>query len=1324
MLCTVAVAQPKVKFRHLNTSDGLSQNRVTAIAEDYLGFIWLGTYDGLNRYDGSDFKTYRSELHSGINYHEIMSLTTTPDSTLWTGLRDGGLLRYNRQQDSFDQFVDKKGLSMEGKTVYMLHADYLGNLLIGYEDGQLAMLNPGQQLINWEIFQGEEVQGRISAVATDSTGMLWLGKKNGELWQAQYNRQTSYYTLKKQWQLPAYVTSLAIHENILWISTRKGMYFMDLHLGKIRSHEFLNNQMESPLISEIQVDSKGVLWIGASIMGCYRYDPATSDFMNFKESGRSGHSISSNGVISVYCDRKDNIWVGSYASGASLYNRKAHLFDHYLLVDEYEIPLKGTNVPSFAERADGSIWVANGGKLSLLSNENVIHYDDQEADSLQINGKNIQEIFEDSRGRIWIGTRNHGMQVWEKGKGSTSYQQLAPSMIEKIIEARNGSIYVIDHEGVLIFQEGMEPRELADEFPVLARDVNAIEQDLNGDLLLGTKKRGIYRYNEFSNEVEQLPLDQSLNIDDLLIDSSGKIWLGTIGLGLMQYDRATGKATAPQSDVAQPGNIIKSIEEDQEGNIWFSSTMGLSRFTPETGQLLNFTTDHGLQGDDFIDKSSMKTRDGRLLFGGYDGFNIFEPTSIQVSAQRHKAFITDVHFLNNQPKQASLQKGIHGLPVSMVVPWSQNDFTLSLASSGFAYKKKKELWYKLKGYRNDWVKLSGTNKITLTSLDPGNYELLVDTSLRPGLSDPVKVFSFRISPPFWRTPWAYALYAGIIAGLVFLFRIKTLANERLRADLRIKEIESEKIIELNRLKSSFFTNVSHEFRTPITLLMGPLESLMKAPELDDKMRYRYNLMYKNARMLLRLINQILDISKIEFGHMPLQVSRGNIIEHIRDIYSSFEFLADTHNIKYSFECNYQNLRAWFDKDKVEKITYNLLSNAFKFTRDGGEINLVLNLIPVKDKKGYANRLVMTVKDNGIGIKKNDIDLIFTSFYQADNLPRREHIGTGIGLSLTRQLTELHQGQISVNSEPEKGSLFTVEIPLNREHYTGFLSEEEEVKNPDRNLHLEFDEGNIDNPYQQNNYENYDQILIIDDNPDILEYLQIEMGNNYKIYQATDGETGFEMAIRNIPDLVISDIMMPGTDGYELCRKIKEDQRTSHVPVILISALSQSSDKIKGLSLGADDYITKPFNMALLQQRVENIIANSSRLRRIYEVENPKAGKIRYEDAFIQKVADAIEENIDKPELTVESLAGILNLTSMQLYRKIRGAADKSPNEFIRFTRLNRAAAILRANNKDKTVAEVAYMVGFNDPAYFSRCFKKQFQVPPSNFLNEKSSKRM
>ena len=1323
----ILLAQEKIKFLNLNTSDGLSQNNVEDIQEDYVGYIWLATGDGLNRYDGTSFKVYKKELNIGVDYFQVNEVMESADSIIWVGAKNGGLSKYDRKTDTFNQYVDRDSYSLTRKSVLRIVDDGKGNLIIIYENGKLVLLDKQKDIFYWDFLNSVNDHYRIEEITTDHNGNIWLGTDDGKIIHASYDGSGQYYQFKKEYFTYSGIENLQFDDSVVWIASDRGILQLNIDNEGVIEESFLNKRLETSSISNILADQQGYYWIGTSILGLYRYNPKTSELLDFKERGKN-QRIVGNGITAIYCDKNNNIWIGTYASGVNLFSRERHRFKEFMLIDGTTNPFKGSNVPCFSLSADSSIWIANGGDLSKFKNGIVHHYIETRKDTLGILDKKVTHFYEDFTGNYWIGTRKHGLKYYRKGRGLVSINGFENIFVNDILETTNQSFYVAHNKGLKIVNENLEIKELSDKYPELRTYNIGIEKDLNGDIIIGTNNKGLFRYNDNQKKLERVGVrgvNEPLSVCDILIDSKDNIWVGSYGSGLLLYNRDEHLLEPVIFDIDLPSNIIKAIEEDEAGRIWFSTSMGISMYEPARQKLFNYSTDDGLQGDEFIINASLKDFDGDLFFGGFDGFNYFDPIQFKEEKVQNDVLVSDISFLHDNNNKAQISNDENGTIHSIILPHYLNDFTISLASRYFSYKEKPSFWYKLSGYKEDWIHVKGRNTITFTNLDPGNYQLVIDPSKTPQEDTQFKILQISIKPPIWKTPFAYMSYAAIVFLLFIVFRKKTLANERLKADLKLKELEAKKIRELNKLKSSFFTNVSHEFRTPITLLLGPLESLMKSTNNNERLFQKYKLMYKNAKVLLRLINQILDTSKIEFGFMSLHITRGNIIEHIRDIYSSFEFLADTHQIKYTFECNFHNLKAFFDKDKVEKITYNLLSNAFKFTKDGGEINIILNLIPSKIEKGYADRLIMTVGDNGIGISKENLELIFSSFYQGEQLPQRGHIGSGIGLSLTKQLVSLHKGKISVESQYGKGSLFSVEIPLNKDSYPDYI-DENYIESPDRNLNLEFedefDENEVNLKNNASSYENYDQILIIDDNSDILDYLHIELGNKYKIYQATDGKSGFDMAIRNIPDLIITDVMMPGMDGYELCSKLKSDPRTNHIPVIIITALSESKDKIKGLEIGADDYITKPFNMAILQQRVENIITNRSKLKKHYDIEESFSENVRYEDDFIQKVADAITENVMKDNLSVETLAGMFNITSIQLYRKIRGALNQSPNEFIRFTRLNIAANILR-NNKEKNIAEVAFEVGFKDPSYFSRCFKKQFDISPKDFVNEISLKK-
>ncbi len=1317
LLGQVSLAQEKIKFVNLNTSDGLSHHKVGHIIEDYLGDIWMATSDGLNRFDGTTFKVYRSEINAQADFYQINDVIEATDSTLWVGASRGGLSKFNRQEDAFEQYTDRDAYSLKGKNVTGITDDGHGNLIVLYEENNIALLDREKHVFFWEFMKEIATREKIKVVQSNQRGKVWLGTEEGNVYQLSYNGGKDYYSIAKKYAVGQGIKKIHLHKDTLWLVTEQGIYCLKPNESSFHYQTELMASLETNSIDDLLFDQDGYLWIGTDIIGLYRYNLANGELIDFKERGKN-QTILGNGIKALLCDSKNNIWVGTFASGANVFKRDRHKFKEYMLIDGNTNPYKGTNVPYFSGSRDGKIWIANGGELSLFDHGKIQHYSDTQLDSLGILNKKVAIFYEDKAGNFWIGTRRNGISYIAKEKQQLTAKPKIKTTIIDIFETDDHQFYLGHGLGVIYLDQDLNMKELADQFPELKVQVAAFMQDVNGDMLFGAEN-GVYRYNAIRQSLTRFEVDNKehhVSVRDILVDSKETIWVATFGSGLMFFDRASKKLKPIETDIPLASSFVKAIQEDNYGRIWFSSNKGISMYDPTSQNLFNYTTDDGLQGDSFIKGASYKDEEGIIYFGGFDGFNSLDPSTFDLEEDIQRVRVSNIHLLEDDQSVLQVAKDRHGVIHEVTLPRALSDFTVSLASAAFNYKKQPTFWYKLSGYNQDWIKMEGSKSVTFTNLDPGSYQLLVSPSRIPTESNISEVLKVEITPSWWQTIWAYMFYTLVVGLLIYLFREKSLANERLRSNLRIKEIESNKIKELNELKSSFFTNVSHEFRTPITLLLGPLESLMQDPKNPEKLQYKYNLMHKNAKVLLRLINQLLDTAKIEFGYMQLQITKGNIIEHIRDIYSSFEFMSESHRIEYTFECNFHNLRGYFDKDKVEKIAYNLLSNAFKFTKDGGEINVVLNLIPMKEKKGYANKLLFSVRDSGSGIAKKDLELIFSSFYQGDQLPERKDFGSGIGLSLTKQLVNLHKGKISVESTLGKGSLFSVEIPLDQDSFEEII-EESYTESPDRELNLEFVDTNSSDTDGLLNYENYDQVLIIDDNTDILDYLYIELGNKYKIYRAENGEEGYEKAVRNIPDLIISDIMMPETDGHALCKKLKSDPRTNHIPIIFITALTETKHKLKGLEIGADDYITKPFNIALLKQRVENIISSRSKLKKAYGGKKDLKEKPIYDDAFLQEVSDTIYEHIGDAQLSVEYLADAFNMTSTQLYRKIRGALNISPNEFIKFTRLNKAASILREGN-DKNIAEVAFEVGFRDPSYFSRCFKKQFNRSPKDFAND------
>jgi signal transduction histidine kinase/DNA-binding response OmpR family regulator/streptogramin lyase len=867
-------------------------------------------------------------------------------------------------------------------------------------------------------------------------------------------------------------------------------------------------------------------------------------------------------------------------------------------------------------------------------------------------------------------------------------------------------------------------------------EANHLLEDPSGDLWVASNV-GLLRFDvkkktlgliAFPDSLGQIPSDRT--VECLYMDGTGTIWMSLKVGGLCRFD----PNTSHLSVVSQPWTFatthISAILGDDQENLWLSTRRnGLIKFNPRTGKIRLYDQADGLQGNEF-NRAFSKSPSGELYFGGNNGFNAFYPNSILDNLYAPPVVIRSFRVFD-QPRNFSGNQ--------ITLPYSDNFFSFGFAALHYALPEKNRYAYRLEGVDKDWISAESRPEATYTNLDPGEYVLRVKASNNDGVwNEQGTWMKVTITPPWWRTPWAYGLYVLLLLGLLYAFRQYTLSQARLKNKLERKSLEAEKHQELNQLKTRFFTNVSHEFRTPLTLILNPLEDLLVEEAAESQKRAYYLLMHRNAKRLLGLINQLLDLSKLESGSLAIFLLPGNIIPFIQSSVASFVPMAQRQRIALQVHVTQQVLWVNFDHEKVEKILSNLLSNAFKFTPEGGAVTVNVIWKPKEGPSDSMPRLTIEVSDTGMGIPAEQLDKIFDRFYQIDHSSTRNVEGSGIGLALVKELVELHSGKITVNSQPGEGTCFTVTIPL--EEVSGNACTDAWVDQHDASISLSLTEEYAGEEGSSDLSEAWDErtplLLIVEDNADIRAYLRNTFDQAYRLVEAKDGVEGLSTAARILPDLIISDWMMPEMDGLAFCAQVKADEKTCHIPIIMLTAKADIQHKLQGLKNGADDYLVKPFHTEELIVRVQNLLTQRQKLRerfgRLFHESPPDhpapppqetaAVSLPPEDKllsaidaqFLQKLMAIVEAQLANPELNSSIIEREMALSRIQLYRKLKALTDQAPNDFIRSCRLKKAAELL--SQRQFNVSQVAYQVGFTHLSYFTRCFRQAYGMTPSDYV--------
>jgi signal transduction histidine kinase/ligand-binding sensor domain-containing protein/DNA-binding response OmpR family regulator len=1357
----------KIQFKHLTTENGLSNNLLASVIKDSKGFIWIATLDGLNRYDGKKIKTYRhsEDDPNSLGSNEVFSLCIDPSGTLWIGTDSRGLNRYNPETDNFTRFLNPNDTTALANTIIIVISDKSGVLWLGTHHGGLHSFNPKtEKFTSYVNIPGDSSSlshNYIWALIENSKGDIWIGTIGGGL--NKFNRESQTFT--RYQHDPENSNSLSndlvpgICEDksgALWLGTYGGginkLTFTGNNGSDVFNHYKYNPRNPSGLsgnnIDFILVDKNNVLWFGTSQTGLNRSvldNDSLLNIISYKHDPYNPSSLIGNSIRHLFVDDDGVYWISSYG-GLNIYNSKQKPFRNYKHEAGNPFSFKGDYATTLLEDKSGAIWIGtqNGGLNKWdRKMDKIINFIHDPYNPNSISENTVKSLGEDKDGYIWVGTYAESLNKFDKKNGTFvryKHNPLKPGTVSEITldrgiveDKKSGLLWIATaNKGFNIYNKKTDSffniYNNPDSLKILSSNLyTGIRLIDRSDIFwIATKEGGIVLYDPEKDELKRLRYnpDEAASLGDNSIlsvyeDKSGFYWIGTDGGGLFKLDKIDNKFRRYSMKDGLPGEGINSVLEDDHGFLWIGTNNGLSKFNPVTESFRNYDIDDGLQSSQV--GKGIKTRSGEMIFICGSGFVVFHPDSIKDNTEIPPVYITDF-YLFNKPVHVGYDSLFRRMVLSKSIieceeielNYDDNVFSFEFAALDYNAPIKNKYAYMMEGFDNDWNYTDAIrNLATYTNLDPGEYIFRVKGSNNDGYwNEKGASIKIIILPPWWRTNLAYIIYYLLITGLVYVFWKGQLRRMRIKHEYEMSKFEAQKLHEIDELKSRFFANISHEFRTPLTLILGPSKDILDNTK-ETKTKQNVSLIKRNAVRLLGLVNQLLDISKLESGNMKLQAAPRNIIPVLKGLVLSFSSYAERKRITIKFNSIEDEIIVYMDKDKFEKIIINILSNAFKFTPESG-------LIEVKTCRS-EKQLEVKVSDTGIGIPAERITKIFDRFYQVDGSHTREREGTGLGLSLAKELVELHRGKIEVESEPGKGSVFTISLPLGKEHLRPeeICPEAEEENEFER---IDYDDIKIvPEPFTElSGKESLPLLLIVEDNQDVRAYIKETLKEDYRILEAVDGEDGWNKSVESTsggPDLVISDVMMPKVDGFKLCEKLKTDERTSHIPVILLTAKAAREDKLAGYETGADEYLIKPFDADELNARIKNLIEQRKRLHRYFRkhgLVNIEEQKITSGDKkFLQKCVDMINEHISDTSFSVEIMAEEMAISRSGLQKKVQSLIGETPGELIRRIRLNKAAELIK--NKSGNLSEISLEVGYNNPAHFSEAFKRQFGITPSQF---------
>ncbi|KQX14404.1 two-component regulator propeller domain-containing protein [Flavobacterium sp. Root420] len=1310
------MGQQSYVFHHLETTQGLSNNNVKAFLRDSYGFLWIGTESGLNRYDGYGFKVYK--MHSGVSNalssNDILELQEDGSGDIWIDVGYSYMV-YKRDKDSFSNpklLLLNLGIEMDFNPKVFI--DKSRNLWV---INKKKIFFHDFRKKKTSVFQLKTVLQDEFSITDNGEFLYAIQFNSGICWKL--NKKSGVLTFV---ELPDYIQQNAngINAiNIIYTDSNNGLWICSdkseqVFYKKNATEQWKRFELPSGLqtqanhITSIIENQPGQIWIGTDHKGLFIYDKGKDRFENLVADPWVETGPSSNSVKRLYKDNNETIWVGYNKKGLSYYHESFRNFINF------KHP-QCSDVIAIMEDHQGNIWLGTDGNGLYIKDKKT-----EAVRKLPVPNIAVISVLEDRKHRVWIGTYQNGLFCYENGKMiqyTTKNSKLTNNSIWNLKEDRYGNVWV----GPLGGKIQIIPAD-SDNFSAVLTPFDDIVYALDifydgGDkMYFGTVigllviditnyKQILYRGNKKGNQT--FPQDQ---ISNVYKDKRGLMWLGNND-GLIIWNQKKDTLYYFNKESGLCDNLIKGITEDNFNNIWVTTSNGLSILTvrpTSNGEFAfsskNYSVKDGLMNNYFNDRAFCKLQNNDILLGNVEGYTVLNPNKMYEKDQStSKVIFTELAVGNNTIQVDSYYDGRklldHSMQLTSELNFRHDDKLISLefTTGNLLNADKVKYLYQIEGFNTQWLPTQ-KNKIVISSLPTGNYKLLIKARNGDGVWSNIPTeLSINVMPPFYFSIWAFIIYAILIIGALIFFVRKTKEKHQIKLEQHRIQIDHEKEMHINEIKLRFFTNISHDLRTPLTLIITPLQILLNDAT-SESMRKKLSVMYKNAQQLMTLINSLLDFHKLDVGVERLNLKSGDFVHFINEIYLLFCVYAEERNINLLLKSDIESLEMSFDRDKIQKIFSNLLSNAFKYTLDGGTIKIHI--------KKVGDNVSVSVSDTGRGISNIEKEHIFERFYQAQQ--EQEKTGTGIGLHIVAEYINLHGGTVTVTDNVPKGSIFTFQIP---------------IKANDLNANEEYLPENTLEEFPEQEEEIYEAtnkkiLLFVDDNNDFCEFIKDNLEDTYTVITANNGEEALELLQKFNVTIIVSDVMMPVMNGIELCKKIKTNIHWSHIPVILLTARTAEEHVVEGLELGADDYITKPFNFNLLKLRIQKFVEWTEKSHASFsqklDVSPSEITITSLDEALIAKAIKVVEEHISDIEFSVEALSTALGLSRGHLYKKLVAITGKGPIEFIRTIRLKRGRQLLEKSQMQ--IAEIAYEVGFNSPKRFAKYFKEEFGFLPSEYL--------
>lgn len=1312
------------------TDSDLSSSLINQIYQDRNGFIWIATEDGLNRYDGAKFTIYKHEPNNEHSLAHSFVRTVFEDSKghLLVGTYIG-IQMYDPGTDNFTPLAkwEDNGEIFESNIVSIIERKngevwISGNVLckLNIKDNQLTV----QQIDVSIVSPGYMIEDRKQNV--------WMSKGEEGLYRLDTNNQLSLYLSKDN----GYINSICEDSqgNIYVGSMRKGLFVYEAKSNTFVPADF-KEKKELP-ISSLYSASPNELYIGTDGQGMNIYNNKAREISEYRFDNSYFDSNQSK-VHSILKDNSGNLWLAIYQKGVIMIPARTNSFK-YIGHKSMDKNIIGSScITSFCKDHSGILWVGtdNDGIYSISKKmEQLKHF--SHTNHPNSVPSTVIKLYEDSEYNIWVGSFINGMGKLDRQTGQCSYQYKLvdknKNYIQRVydfVEDNNKRLWVATM-GFGLFYYDLKTKEFSSvqsETSLINDWISCLHYSTDNKLYVGTYD-GVNCIDLNSPDFQSNKILPQNVIYSIYEDVHGIIWIGS-SEGLSSWNKKTKEVTTYTTSDGLPSNTIYAIQGDENDFLWISSNAGISQFQKKNNKFINYYVGDGLQGNEFYKNASFKDEQGIIWFGGMNGITYFNPQDIVNPAKKWNVRITDF-FLHNNPVRKGMKSGRHNIincPVFNADKFylSHKDNVLSIEFATLELNAPEHLNYLYSINDEKWISLpKGVHRISFSNLKPGTYNFKIKAKDNTVYSDIKEIFIY-ISPAWYASWWAKVIYCLLSLGILFVIILQIRHRYKMHQEM-LQHIHAEQI---NEAKLQFFINISHEIRTPMSLIISPLQKLIKNEDNNERLKI-YHIIYRNAERILNLVNQLMDIRKIDKGQMFLMFRETNIIPFIKDLCTTFDQQANTKNIQLQFHCQVQELNVWVDTTNFDKIILNILSNAFKFTPEKGEIDITLRIgeddTQPEPLKQYAE---IIISDTGAGIDEKEKEHIFERFYQIRNSQHNPKGGTGIGLHLTRSLVELHHGIIYVENNGEQpGCRFIIRLPLGSNHLRP-----EEIDYNEKEKAVFVSTAPTISPIVESDEEKKVRVkskyhvLIVEDDEEIRNYIAKEFSDKFHIMESCNGKEALELIFKKAPDLVISDIMMPEMDGLTLCRKIKQNVNLNYIPVILLTAKTREEDNLEGLNTGADAYIMKPFNIEILQKTVENLINTRQQLRKVFTGQQSQESKVQKlevkspDEKLMERIMKVINDNISNPNLTIEAITAEVGISRVHLHRKLKELTNQTTRDFIRNIRLKEAARLL--SEKQHTISEIAMLTGFTDPNNFSTTFKELYGIPPSMYMKEQLGKK-